>query len=120
MPRGLTGDLIFDPVGRRTNFTLQVVELSPSDQAVTGNLTPNGYVSSRTKEELQTQIIDNIQKKLFIVSSRIGAPYLSERVPKPGEVLVGNDRYEGYSMDVIDGRYFSVLIIRHIELMGLL
>ncbi|GLV43978.1 Kainate-type ionotropic glutamate receptor subunit 1D [Carabus blaptoides fortunei] len=102
MPRGLTGDMIFDAVGRRTNFTLQIVELSPVS-TITGNLSAAGYVSSRSKEELQTQVIDNIQKKVFIVSSRIGEPYLRNTIPKPGEVLTGNDRYEGYSMDVIDG-----------------
>lgn len=34
---------------------------------------------------------------------RIGEPYLRHRKPNEGEVLTGNDRYEGYSMDLIQG-----------------
>lgn len=65
----------------------------------------NGFQSSRSETELYTQIVDSIQKKVFIVSSRIGAPYLMDAKPKNGEVLTGNDRYEGYSMDLIDGEF---------------
>lgn len=37
------------------------------------------------------------------ILKRLGSPYLMKREPKyPGEILEGNARYEGYSLDLIE------------------
>lgn len=98
----MTGPIKFDETGRRTDFTLQIVELGKPGFNITGSWTPRGVNFTRTVTEMQTQIIENLQNKLFIVSSRIGAPYLYYKKPVANEKLEDNDRYEGYSMDLID------------------
>lgn len=80
-----------------------------------------------------------------IVASKLGMPFLREkygfvtticflqfakfrfvhRVPKEGEVLLGNDRFEGYSMDLIDSiakvlgfKYEFILTPKHDSTVG--
>ena len=36
-----------------------------------------------------------------LIIFRLMEPYLRRRLPENGEILDGNDRYEGYSMDLI-------------------
>lgn len=93
----------FDAEGKRTDFALQIGELSKEGFKITGTWTQEGINFTRTVTELYSQIVENLQNKVFRVSSRIGAPYLYHRKPKEGEILEGNARYEGYSMDLIDG-----------------
>lgn len=60
-----------------------------------------GFVYARTAVQVSDLLAEKWQNKTFRVVSRIGAPYLVEKVPKDGEELTGNDRYEGYSKDLI-------------------
>lgn len=60
-----------------------------------------GFKYARTPGEVSDLLAEKWQNKTFRVVSRIGAPYLVEKKAKEGEVLVGNDRYEGYSKDLI-------------------
>lgn len=62
-----------------------------------------GIDHTRTSEEVLDILAEKSQNKTFVVTSRLGAPYLMERKSKNGELLVGNNRYEGYSLDLIDG-----------------
>lgn len=45
--------------------------------------------------EVYSKIVQSLQNRTMIVSSRLGAPFLLKRVPKDGEILEGNARYEG-------------------------
>lgn len=60
-----------------------------------------GFEYVRSADETSSRLAEKWQNKTFKVVSRIGAPYLVEVTPKEGETLVGNDRYEGYSKDLI-------------------
>lgn len=60
-----------------------------------------GFVYVRSANEVNDLLAEKWQNKTFRVVSRIGAPYLVERIPEKGQVLTGNDRYEGYSKDLI-------------------
>lgn len=60
-----------------------------------------GFVYVRSPNEVSDLLAEKWQNKTFRVISRIGAPFLTERKPEEGEVLTGNDRYEGYSKDLI-------------------
>lgn len=62
----------------------------------------NGVVPTRDISEVYSMISQSLHNKTLIVSSRVGQPFLRLRVPEDGEVLTGNERYEGYSVDLID------------------
>ena len=61
-----------------------------------------GISFMRSEQELYTQIVENINKKMFRVASKIGPPYLMLKKSNSGEILKGNDRFEGYVIDLID------------------
>lgn len=55
-----------------------------------------------SEDQSDKRVGEKLQNKTFIITSRIGAPFLSLVEEKEGETLEGNARYEGYSMDLID------------------
>lgn len=100
----ITGAINFDDFGRRINFTIYI------NQIITGRFEKVAYWRPDFKDKLSfvrtskqqiQQILENLQKATVIVSSRIGSPYLMKRKAETGEILEGNARYEGYSMDLI-------------------
>ncbi|CAB3386125.1 Hypothetical predicted protein [Cloeon dipterum] len=100
--KGLTGPVKFDNVGLRTDFTLDLVEWQRGSLIKSATWDPQiGINHTISDSEIRNLIIENLQNKTFIVSSRIGAPYLMFKTN--GEKLTGNDRFEGYSIDLIDG-----------------
>lgn len=101
---GITGILKFDEDGKRKEFVLEIVELSKVGFKKIGFWdAAKGINYTRTSGEVFDILAEKWQNKTFVVTSRLGAPFLMERVSKNGEFLVGNNRYEGYSMDLIDG-----------------
>ncbi|KAG8225568.1 hypothetical protein J437_LFUL002085 [Ladona fulva] len=99
---GLTNYIQFDQDGRRKEFELDVIELDSREGfSKTGFWSPRSGVNYTRTESQKLQIItESLQNKTFIVSSRLGAPFLMEKEPKGS--FTGNDRYEGFSMDLID------------------
>ncbi|XP_046997299.1 glutamate receptor 1-like [Schistocerca americana] len=101
---GLTGDLSFGEDGRRRNYTLHVVEMTVNSAMVkvaewsdeTG-LTPVAakYVRLRTSTDIQ-------KNRTYVVTTIVEEPYIMLRKPEPGEILLGNDRFEGYCKDLAD------------------
>ncbi|XP_077295114.1 glutamate receptor ionotropic, kainate 2-like isoform X1 [Arctopsyche grandis] len=101
---GLTGRVEFNETGERNRFNLDVVELHKGIYYKIGSWdTHNGFAYTRSREHLKTILFEKLRNKTFIVSSKIGEPFLKYREAADGEVLEGNDRYEGYSMDLIAG-----------------
>ncbi|XP_067000651.2 glutamate receptor ionotropic, kainate 2 [Anabrus simplex] len=101
--QGLTGLIVLDANGRRTSFSVDAIEYTFEGFQKIGEWNPiDGYISTRTHEELDSQISTSLSKKLMIVTSREGAPYLSIRNQTDPPTLFGNDRYEGFSIDLID------------------
>ncbi|XP_024085331.1 glutamate receptor ionotropic, kainate 2-like [Cimex lectularius] len=95
---GLTGKAKFDEFGRRIYFTLHITELTKNGYRKIGSWDPeNGILYNRTRSEMARDIYQHISNKTFIVVSRLGPPYLF-----PKESLEGNDRFQGYSKDLID------------------
>jgi len=62
----------------------------------------NGLDVLGDEEESEKRVGQKLSNKTFIVSSRLGAPFLTLREAEEGEILRGNARYEGYSIDLID------------------
>lgn len=100
---GMSGRVVFDDAGRRSQFYMEVLELSAEGfKKIAVWDHEQGVVPTRDISEVYTKISQSLHNKTLIVSSRIGKPFLRMREPEDGEILVGNDRYEGYSMDLID------------------
>lgn len=100
----LTGPMAFDEYGNRIGFSLQIVELLRNGVTVTSmwhSNNPDKLNMTLSEAEKSQQVIQSLQQTIVKVSSRIGPPYLKHATPKNGEVLTGNARYEGYSMDLI-------------------
>lgn len=111
---GITGQMVFDTIGKRTDFRLEIIELfikkgQPLDYHENGFKKIGTWDAiqkisyTRTEGELEEQLYVNLQNKTFIVASRLGAPFLSLRKGEAGDVFEGNARFEGYSLDLIDG-----------------
>lgn len=113
--KGMSGPLLFDSEGNRIDFRLEIIEHfqkkgQPLDYHENGFKTIGTWDASqkisytRTEGELEEQLFVNLQNKTFIVASRLGAPFLSLRTgAEVGEAFEGNARFEGYSIDLIDG-----------------
>uniref|UniRef100_A0A336KHH4 CSON010578 protein n=1 Tax=Culicoides sonorensis TaxID=179676 RepID=A0A336KHH4_CULSO len=99
---GVTGKIGFNEYGERTLFNLEIIELGKDGFKTIGTWDPLNKVEyTRTEGDVTAQVVESLQNKTFIVSSRIGKPFLMMREPEEGEILEGNARYEGYSMDLI-------------------
>lgn len=99
----MSGPIQFDAFGRRINFTLHVVEGNGNQIIAQWNAAnPDKFKLLRNHTDTFDSLVQNMQRGVLVVSSRLGPPYLMKRRPKyEGEILEGNDRYEGYSMDLI-------------------
>ncbi|XP_058444434.1 glutamate receptor ionotropic, kainate 2 [Malaya genurostris] len=102
---GITGPIIFDDNGRRTYFQLDIIELSQHEgfKKIATWDPRNGVNYTRSQEDVHLQIVESLQNKTFVVASRIGAPFLMMKEKQEGEIFEGNNQFEGYSIDLIEG-----------------
>nr|AUF73077.1 ionotropic receptor [Anoplophora chinensis] len=102
--RPLTGPITeFTSWGQRLNCELEVVELTKQKFrtiAVWNSETGDKVHFAICSECRQKQVKEEIQGKNFRVISKLGPPYLMMR-PNPEGNLMGNDRFEGYAMDLM-------------------
>jgi len=97
---GLTGKVMFDTEGFRSNFNLEIIELRKEGLVQVGNWeSGSGANFTRNFTEQYDQIVESLHNKTLIVSTILSAPFMM--LKEDSEVLVGNDRYEGYSVDLI-------------------
>lgn len=100
----ITGPVKFNDFGRRIDFTMQIAEVISGRCEKTATWSPENPSTlnfTRSASEQMQQIVENLQKTTVIVSSRIGPPYLRDVIAAEGQTLEGNDRYEGFSKDLI-------------------
>lgn len=101
---GITGKVQFDnTTGERTNFDVTVMELSSFGFNKIAQWNPESdFVNLRSEHEVADIRKEKWQNKTFKIITRIGPPYLVNVKPKEeGVELTGNDRYEGYSKDLM-------------------
>lgn len=68
--RSLTGVIKFDNQGFRTNFVLDIVELTKEGLTKIGTWnSTEGVNFTRTYREVYTQIVESLQNKTFIVTT---------------------------------------------------
>ncbi|XP_018570639.1 glutamate receptor ionotropic, kainate 1-like isoform X2 [Anoplophora glabripennis] len=97
----LSGPLKFDDNGNRIHFNIHVVDILDNQVIADWYASNSSLVLRRSSNDTEFAAVANLQKILVNVSSRIGEPYLKYRESEEGKILYGNDRYEGYSMDLI-------------------
>ncbi|KAL3269195.1 hypothetical protein HHI36_008277 [Cryptolaemus montrouzieri] len=97
--RALTGPIQFSKNGTRIDFNIYLLK-------GTGNTTLNRWraqdqnlISNRTQQEFEKDIEDMLKDEELVIASRIVVPYLSYKEGYQNKH--GNDRYEGYAMDLI-------------------
>ncbi|XP_055903176.1 glutamate receptor ionotropic, kainate 2 [Eupeodes corollae] len=98
-----TGRINFNEYGQRNFFTVRVLEFTNNGFLELGVWDTVNGLDIGVDEDVNAQRVgEKLANKTFIITSRIGAPFLLKREPKEGETFEGNARYEGYSMDLID------------------
>ncbi|XP_029168161.1 glutamate receptor ionotropic, kainate 2-like [Nylanderia fulva] len=98
----ITGSMNIDEYGHRREFNIQILDFRPNI-VQTAFWDINGLHLIRNEEELESYLYKSIQEKTFAISIKVGEPYVME-VPEgiTRGVLIGNKRYEGYCIDLID------------------
>ncbi|GFQ93706.1 glutamate receptor 1 [Trichonephila clavata] len=101
--RGITGNISFSDRGYRKNFSIDVMEMTiNTDMAkiatwsdITGmELFPPNYK--------RVKVSSGLENKTYIVTSILEEPYLMYKRAEPGDILEGNDVFEGYCKDLAD------------------
>ncbi|XP_073955278.1 glutamate receptor ionotropic, kainate 3-like [Choristoneura fumiferana] len=96
---GITRSLNFDDSGQRSDVTMEVVELTSAGPQVIGAWESNDLIISRPyvpPAEDSENIMRNKTFKVLISIKAAPYTYLKEST----EALEGNDRYEGYAIDL--------------------
>ncbi|KAI2651311.1 Glutamate receptor 1 [Labeo rohita] len=95
---GLTGHVQFNEKGHRTNFTVSVMEFGPSGPKKVGYWNQHEkYVSTATYSNMLNETF-GLQNRTYIVTTILESPYVM--LKKNHEQLVGNDKYEGYCVEL--------------------
>uniref|UniRef100_A0A452VHG8 Glutamate receptor n=1 Tax=Ursus maritimus TaxID=29073 RepID=A0A452VHG8_URSMA len=88
--QGMTGNIQFDTYGRRTNYTIDVYEMkvTGSRKVSNQNRCPKKKINDSASSENRT----------IVVTTILESPYVMYK--KNHEQLEGNERYEGYCVDL--------------------
>uniref|UniRef100_A0A6Q2ZI94 Glutamate receptor n=1 Tax=Esox lucius TaxID=8010 RepID=A0A6Q2ZI94_ESOLU len=96
---GLTGHIQFNEKGRRTNFTVSVMELAPSGPKKVGYWNEDEkYVSTATFMRGSNESNYGLQNRTYIVTTILESPYVM--LKKNHEKFEGNEKYEGYIVEL--------------------
>ncbi|KAM9385740.1 LOW QUALITY PROTEIN: glutamate receptor 3-like [Pholidichthys leucotaenia] len=95
--QGLTGNIQFDTFGRRSNYTIDVYEMK------TGGPRRIGYWNEYEKfvyimDQQVTNESSSVENRTIVVTTIMEAPYVMFK--KNYLQLEGNERYEGYCVDL--------------------
>lgn len=78
--KGISGEILLNEEGKRPHFHLEITELSKEGFKKIGTWDQvHGVNYTRSLGEAYDQIVESLQNKMFIVASRIGAPFLQNR-----------------------------------------
>ncbi|XP_041980062.1 glutamate receptor ionotropic, kainate 2 isoform X3 [Aricia agestis] len=98
--KGLTGVIKFDHQGFRSDFTLDIIELTRDGLQKAGIWNSSEGVNyTRSYGDNQKQIVEILQNKTLVVTTILSAPYCMRK--EASEKLTGNAQYEGYAIDLI-------------------
>ncbi|XP_061581801.1 glutamate receptor 1a isoform X3 [Cololabis saira] len=95
---GLTGHIQFNEKGRRTNYTVSVMELAPSGPKKVGYWNEEErYVTTASLMRGSNETY-GLLNRTYIVTTILESPYVM--LKKNHEGLGGNDKYEGYIVEL--------------------
>ncbi|KAM8707036.1 hypothetical protein ACLKA7_011186 [Drosophila subpalustris] len=99
---GLTGAIRFDYEGLRTDFQLEVIELSVSGMQQVGQWSTEGGLQMNRPAPPHTLEPDmrSLMNKSFVVVTAISEPY--GMLKETAEMLEGNAQFEGFGIELID------------------
>ncbi|KAM7389487.1 hypothetical protein PAMP_023463 [Pampus punctatissimus] len=95
---GLTGHIQFNEKGRRTNYTVSVMELAPSGPKKVGYWNEDEKYVTTASFMRGSNDTYGLQNRTYIVTTILESPYVM--LKKNHEMLVGNDKYEGYIVEL--------------------
>ncbi|MEE6496952.1 hypothetical protein FKM82_002540 [Ascaphus truei] len=95
--QGMTGNIQFDTYGRRTNYTIDVYEMIANKPRKVGHW--NEYERFvLIPDQTPTNESSSAENKTIVVTTILENPYVMKK--KNHDQLEGNDRYEGYCVDL--------------------
>ncbi|XP_025421709.1 glutamate receptor ionotropic, kainate 3-like isoform X2 [Sipha flava] len=100
--KGLTGKIKFDQEGFRTDIELELVDLTQNGLRVTGTWNAKTGINVSTGIVSETTTVGqefDLRNMSFIVITALTQPY--GMVKLSSNTLEGNDRYEGFGIDLI-------------------
>ncbi|XP_017553847.1 glutamate receptor 1a isoform X1 [Pygocentrus nattereri] len=95
---GLTGHIQFNEKGRRTNYTVSVMELKPTGPKKVGYWNEDEKFVSTAAFTPGSNETYGFHNRTYIVTTILESPYVM--LKKNHEQLVGNDKYEGYCVEL--------------------
>nr|XP_033783691.1 glutamate receptor 1 isoform X2 [Geotrypetes seraphini] len=95
---GLTGNVQFNEKGRRTNYTLHVIELKHEGIRKIGYWNEDDKLVPSTTDSQAGNDSMGLQNRTYIVTTILESPYVM--LKKNADQLEGNDRYEGYCVEL--------------------
>lgn len=105
---GVTGTVQFNNIppykGSRTQFKLEILELSKGDFSKIGYWDTTEKVKyDRELQDPEQQMIEAIQNKKFLIVVKYGEPFLMARKSEDENIMLeGNARFEGFVVDLIN------------------
>ncbi|KAM8997570.1 glutamate receptor 3 isoform 2-T2 [Ara ararauna] len=95
--QGMTGNIQFDTYGRRTNYTIDVYEMKAAGSRKVGYW--NEYERFvPALDQLPSNDTSSVENRTIVVTTILESPYVMYK--KNHEQLEGNERYEGYCVDL--------------------
>ncbi|TWW55095.1 Glutamate receptor 3 [Takifugu flavidus] len=94
--QGMTGNIQFDNYGRRTNYTIDIYEMKIGGPRKIGHW--NEYTGFVNIMDSQLSNDSSVENRTIVVTTIMEAPYVMYK--KNYMHLEGNDRYEGYCVDL--------------------
>ncbi|KAG8448103.1 hypothetical protein GDO86_015266 [Hymenochirus boettgeri] len=95
--QGMTGNIQFDTYGRRTNYTIDVYETTTTKPRKVGHWNEyERFVPAPDQQPANES--SSVENKTIVVTTILENPYVMKK--KNYEQLEGNDKYEGYCVDL--------------------
>ncbi|KAM4695762.1 glutamate receptor 3 [Rhinophrynus dorsalis] len=95
--QGMTGNIQFDTYGRRTNYTIDVYEMTATKPRKVGHWNEyERFVPAPDQQPANES--SSVENKTIVVTTILENPYVMKK--KNYEQLDGNDKYEGYCVDL--------------------
>ncbi|CAN2388755.1 glutamate receptor [Pristimantis euphronides] len=95
---GLTGNIKFDQNGKRVNYTINIMELKSNGPRKIGYWSEMDKMVVTVTDVLSANDSMGLENKTVIVTTILEAPYVMFK--KNADQFEGNDRYEGYCVDL--------------------